>query len=239
MVIFLLLKGLLSPSFEQYSYFFLLNVIKISKFMFAMLVLIGQICHIIGALIYKAFCRNIETRWLVFFAFVVSVIGAFLNYAFAKRWNLDWGIPDLYFLVFTDVVFSVISTILYSLPILALFAKITPPRVEGTVFAFLTGTMNFSSTVISPAVGTWLNNEFVGVNKRDLSNYSTLCLISLICSIIQFVLLPLIPTKPQIKEFRAVRAEEYEEVRKARRERRLKRAMEEGGDMAPLMMGSG
>ena len=139
--------------------------------MFAMLVLIGQICHIIGALIYKAVCRNIETRWMVFFAFVVNVIGSFLNYAFAKRWNLDWGIPDLYFLLFTDVVFSVISTILYSLPILALFAKITPPRVEGTIFAFLTGTMNFSGTVISPAVGTWLNNKFVGVNKNDLSGY--------------------------------------------------------------------
>ena len=41
LVIFFLVKGIINPSFEEFSYFFLLNVIKISKFMFSMLVLIG------------------------------------------------------------------------------------------------------------------------------------------------------------------------------------------------------
>jgi hypothetical protein len=29
-----------------------------------------------------------------------------------------------------------------TLPLMALFAKITPKRIEGTIFAFLTGTWN-------------------------------------------------------------------------------------------------
>ena len=131
-VIFFIAKSLIIPSFEEFSYFFLLNVIHISKFMFAVLVLIGQISHIVGALIYKAFCRNVETRWMIFFAMVVSSISYFLNYCFAMRWNQAWGIDDLVFLLFTDVVFGVISTVLYSLPLLALFAKITPAKIEGT-----------------------------------------------------------------------------------------------------------
>ena len=100
---------------------------------------------------------------------VAVSIGAFLNYTFAKRWNLDIGIPDLVFLFFTDIVFNVLGTVLYSLPILALFAKITPAKIEGTIFAFLTGTMNLASTVISPGMGTLINSQFVGVNKKDLS----------------------------------------------------------------------
>jgi hypothetical protein len=41
---------------------------------------------------------------------------------------------------------------------MALFAKITPKRVEGTVFAFLTGTSNFDGSVMQPLMGAWINN---------------------------------------------------------------------------------
>ena len=95
---------------------------------------------------------------MIFWATVVHVIGEFLNFVFAKRWNLEIGISDLVFLFFTDIVFSALKTLLYTLPIMALFAKITPKRIEGTTFAFLTGTMNLASTVISPGIGTWINH---------------------------------------------------------------------------------
>jgi Na+/melibiose symporter-like transporter len=199
-VIFFIAKGVLNPSFEEFSYFFLLNVIGISKFMFALLVLIGQICHIIGALVYKSFFRSTDTRTMVLFAMISGVTSTFLNYCFAKRWNKEWGISDLFFLLFTDVVFSVVGTVLYTLPILALFAKITPPKVEGTIFAFLTGTMNLAGTVISPGMGSFINKQFIGCNKRDLSRYPDLILIQLVCSILTFTLLPLIPTKELIRE---------------------------------------
>ena len=204
-VIFILSLALLNPTFSDFSYFFLLNVVGISKFMFSLLVLLGQICNVIGAIFYKAFCRNIDTRIMVFMSLITSSIGCFLNYCFAKRWNIDWGIPDLVFLFMTDVVFGAINTLLFTLPILALFGKITPPRIEGTTFAFLTGTMNFGSTVISPGIGTFINHEWVGVGKKNLSGYSTLCLVALICSLVSFALLPLIPSKKNIKEWRAKR----------------------------------
>ena len=123
-----------------------------------MLVLTGQLCHIVGALIYKAFCRNVDTRTMVFISLLTTILSNFLNFCFAKRWNKDWGIPDMVFLIFTDVVFAIISTLLYTLPIMALFAKITPKKIEGTTYAFLTGTMNFGSTVISPGIGNFINS---------------------------------------------------------------------------------
>jgi len=158
LVFFFLALATINPSFSEFSYFFLLNVIGISKLMFSMLVLIGQCCHILGALIYKAFCRNVDTRTMVLISFICSIVSAFLNFCFAKRWNLAWGIPDMVFLLFTDVVFAIISVLLYTLPIMALFAQITPKKIEGTTYAFLTGTMNFGSTVISPGIGTFINS---------------------------------------------------------------------------------
>ena len=95
---------------------------------------------------------------MVLYSMLVQVVATFLNFCFAERWNKDIGIDDLLFLIFTDIVFSVIVTLLYTLPIMALFAKITPAKIEGTIFAFLTGTMNLASAVISPGMGTFINN---------------------------------------------------------------------------------
>jgi hypothetical protein len=59
---------------------------------------------------------------------------------------------------------------------MALLAKITPKRVEGTMFAILTGIWNFADKVISPMIGTKINSLFVGVTENNLQKYSTLVL---------------------------------------------------------------
>ena len=98
---------------------------------------------------------------------ILAIVGAWFNFCFAMRWNVEIGISDYAFLIFTDVVFGAISTAFGTLPIMALFAKITPRRIEGTMFAFLTGTANFDNGVMQPMMGAWINNQFVGVNKDD------------------------------------------------------------------------
>lgn len=245
LVIYFLLDGLTNPSFSDFTYFFLLNVIGISKFMFAMLTLIGQVCQVIGVIVYEKFLKNVEVRTVIFWNVILSIIGAFLAYMLAMRWNVAIGISDYAFLIFTDVVFGAIQMAFSTLPILALFAKITPKRIEGTMYAFLTGASNLDQGVLQPAMGAWINNQFVGVNKDDQSGYPTLMLIALICSFIGFALLPLIPLKKDIDESQKVRdQEEAEELekRKQRRDERLKAretnkaAQMEGGDQEPLLV---
>lgn len=139
---------------------------------------------------------------MIFWATVFHLVGDFLNYSFAKRWNLEIGIDDIVYVFVTDAVVATVKVVLYSMPILALFAKITPKKIEGSTFAALTGTLNLSNVVIAPAVGTWVNHQFVGVTKDDLSRYDILCLIAVCTASVSFVLLFLIPTKAQIREFR-------------------------------------
>ena len=94
-------------------------------------------------------------------------------------------------------------------------------------FAFLTGTWNLNYMVISPAVGSWINYEFVGVNKNDLSGYPTLCLIAFFGALLSFALLPLVPTKTNIREWRKTRFKQDEERSKNRERRRMEREDEE------------
>jgi len=125
-----------------------MNVIGVTKFMFAMITLIGSVCSVIGVIIYELFLKETEVRTVLFWNVVIGVIGAWLNYSFAMRWNLELEISDYFMIIFSDVVFGAFGMAFQLLPLLGLFAKITPKGIEGTMFAFLTGCFNLDSSVI-------------------------------------------------------------------------------------------
>ena len=106
--------------------------------MFSILVLVGSLCAMIGAILYKLFLRTSDTRFVCFIGSLFKILGAFGTYVQAKRWNLEIGISDLAYLFITDVVFSVIGVMLFGLPLMALITKLIPRRIEGSTFALLT-----------------------------------------------------------------------------------------------------
>jgi len=122
-----------------------------------MLGVIGQVTGIFGTMYYENYLKDIEVRTVLYWSTIVSMISSFCQYAFARRWNKDLGINDMFFIIMTDTIFGVISLAMNTLPTLALFAKITPAKIEGTVFAFLTGTTNLANNVLAPMIGVWIN----------------------------------------------------------------------------------
>jgi hypothetical protein len=116
------------------------------------------------------------------------------------RWNLIIGVKDIVFIVFSDVVFGCLVLALNVLPTLALIAKVTPPGIEGTIFALMTGSWNFADSVISPQIGAMINERFVGVKADDLSKYYLLTLTAFIFSFFGFLTLQLIPKKEEIEK---------------------------------------
>lgn len=51
-IIYLILGGILMPSFGSFGYYFMLDVVKVSKFTIAMLGVVGYICLMIGSSLY-------------------------------------------------------------------------------------------------------------------------------------------------------------------------------------------
>lgn len=105
-----------------------------------------------------------------------------------------------------------------------MFAKICPARIEGSLFALLTGVMNLDQSVLQPMVGAFVNYEFVGVTKDDLSGYPTLMLIATFCALIGFALIPIIPTSKVIRQNKRQRIKQQKldnAEKDARRQQRL------------------
>lgn len=159
-----------------------------------MLATFGSFTGLIGVIIYEKFCKDIEVRQIVWFSVIMSCVSGFCDYGLARRWNLALGISDVVYLYSTQIVFGIIGNAISFLPLLSLFAKIVPRRVEGTLYAFMTGVMNLSNGVLAPMVGVYINDKFVGVTSDNLKGYSTLCLISFVVTFLTFFLVPLIPT---------------------------------------------
>ena len=62
-ILFLLLAGITSPSFSEYFYFFQMNVIKFSKFQYAMLGVLGYASLTLGTMFYNRFLSEKEIRF--------------------------------------------------------------------------------------------------------------------------------------------------------------------------------
>jgi hypothetical protein len=119
-------------------------VLKISKFVLGMLAVIGFITLGLGVLVFSKFFVGHETRTLLRGAVLISFLGNFFSLIQTTRFNLVLGIDDVVFIIFTSVVTEVLSLGFFILPSLILFAKITPPYIEATVFAMLSGIFNLS-----------------------------------------------------------------------------------------------
>jgi len=97
-------------------------------------------------------------------------------------------------IVLNDIVDTVTETILVRLPLVVLFAKITPKNIEATTFAFLTGMVNLAR-LLSRLGGSWLNNALIGVTLEDLSLYWVLTAILIGTSFYPILFLWLLPTR--------------------------------------------
>lgn len=206
-VLYFVIGGFLCPDFGDFGYYFYLNTVGISKFQYSMLGTIGQFTSIFGTMWYEKSLKNVEVRTVLYWSTLLSCFAAFCSFFFAKRWNISMGINDMAFIIVTDTIFGVISLAMNTLPTLALFAKITPVGIEGTIFAFLTGTFNLSNNVFSPLIGAWVNDKFVHVTADDLSGYPKLQLISFALSFLALPLVYLIPTKADIEKWQGQRKE--------------------------------
>ncbi len=104
--------------------------------------------------------QDMSSLYVIFIAAGLFFAPIQLLYVF--RMNVELGIPDIAVLILNTLISESLCACLVVLPLIVAFTKITPKRVEGTVFAFLSGTYN-TAAMVSGISGTVFNQLFVGV----------------------------------------------------------------------------
>ncbi|XP_024517338.1 probable folate-biopterin transporter 6 isoform X1 [Selaginella moellendorffii] len=145
---------------------------------------IGYVAMVCGILLYNTCFRFYSFRTMFKWTQVAVCLVSLPDIALVTRYNLKLGVPDHFFVLGDKALSSVIFK-LQLMPMLVLSAKLCPPGVEGTVFAFLMSVSNLGGTTAS-WLGAWLLRLF-HVKKDD---YTNLWLAVVVRSIMR--LLPLI-----------------------------------------------
>lgn len=83
-IIYLLLTGLI-PSFGTFGYYFMLDVVQLSKFTIALLNVLGYVSLLCGTTLYNQYLSKNEFRTLCLINVLVGVAFAPMNLLFATR----------------------------------------------------------------------------------------------------------------------------------------------------------
>ena len=198
-----MLKGAVVPSFGSFWYYYLTQVKGFSQFVYGMTNLIGQVSLLIGAVLYNRYLQPYEFRTLLSIANLIAFFAAVLGIIFILDLHKLIWIPDILFFCIQAFFEDSLLLAFVDLPAMVLFAKVTPKRIEGTVFALLTGIINFTYS-LSTAMGGFINDAFleVPVTKDNLSNDNFLVLVSIECGccLLPLFFMFLIPLRKTVEE---------------------------------------
>lgn len=153
-----------------------MEVVQFSRSTYALLTLLGYVSLGLGTLLFNSYFKEYEIRSMMQYSVIIGIYSSIISMIFVLRWNLLIGLNDLMFIIFTDTVTSILALAFTQMPTMILFSKITPRNIEATVFAFLTGTFNFTG-IMGQWIGSFINERFVGVTSTDLSDFYKLVLI--------------------------------------------------------------
>lgn len=91
-----------------------------------MLTVVAYICLLVGSQVYNKYFRDTEYRKLIIIDAFIAIVVAPIQFIFVCRWNLAWGISDMYFVLFTDVISEIVTMCFIFLPMSVIMAKVTP-----------------------------------------------------------------------------------------------------------------
>jgi hypothetical protein len=145
------------PSFGTYMYDYIIDVVKLSQFEFAMLSLVGNLTLVPGSLLYQKYLLEKEYRMMMIVAVAINVFGNGMTTLFTH--GIYFHKP-FWFALGTSTVTDVLYYCFSNLPLQVLFAKLVPERIESSLYAFSTGLMNLASLFIAPNLGNLINVLF-------------------------------------------------------------------------------
>jgi hypothetical protein len=154
---YIILRSVVTPSFGDFWYYYLTNVKEFSQIAIGFMSVIGNISLLLGSVMYSKYFFKWEFRTILTQSNVIVFVGGIIGVIFILNLHQYIGLNDVFFYGIQSFFEDALLLAFIDLPCMVLFAKVIPKNIEGTVFAFLTGTINFGNGVVSPTTGSLIN----------------------------------------------------------------------------------
>lgn len=151
---------------------------------------VGAVGSLLGAVLYQYGLKDHPFRDLLFWTQLLFGLSGMLDLVLVLRWNLKFGIPDIFFVVIDASVSQMIGRLKW-MPLLVLSSKLCPPGIEGTFFALLMSIDN--AGLLSSSWGGGMLLHILKVTRTQFNNLWLAILIRSILRITPLSLLFLVP----------------------------------------------
>lgn len=174
-----------------------MDVANFSKWDYAMFGVIGNVCLFFSMIAYNWWFKNKEIRCMMVMACFTNLVGAVGTLLFCR--NIFMGMGPYWFMIFSTTITDVLYNVFVMLPGMVLFAKLIPANIESSMFAMLTGLMNFSNLFASKMLGNYINS-FFGVTQDSLGKLWYLYVVQIFCCVIPLLFICLLPNRMQVEQ---------------------------------------
>eukprot|EP00850_Spirogloea_muscicola_P010566 SM000062S19952 [mRNA] locus=s62:643291:646410:+ [translate_table: standard] len=145
--LYMYLQKAMSPNITEALFYWCTSGADGPHFKEEFMGLVGMTAYIgmiLGVVTYNQWFKLQPFRQISFWAQVLMTAGGMLDLIQVTRVNLRIGIPDKAFILGDAAIVDVFQR-LQLMPMLVLAARLCPPGIEGTLFAFLMSLSNFGS----------------------------------------------------------------------------------------------
>jgi hypothetical protein len=158
-----------------------------------MLQMIGFATMISGSIAFNVFLKEKEFTVIMVAACLTNCFGAIATMLFCLKIYL--GLPPFLFMILSATVTDTLFQCFITLPLMVLFAKMIPEKIESSLFAFLTGLSNLNNLFISNNLGN-LINLWVGDNLNTLEEKTwQLFAIQSGCALLPLLFIHIVPKR--------------------------------------------
>lgn len=199
-LIYFLIQGSLIPNFSDYLYYYQIEVSGFSQVQYSYLSVLAYVTLFLSMFFYNGLLKNQEVWLLMLCACLLNCFGAFTTILYTTEHT--FGMDPYAFVFLTSTVTDILCEAYTTLPAMVLFAKLIPKNVESSLFAFMTGALNFATMTVSREMGIWINS-YVGVyyktpEDNNLDIVWKLYLIQACICLLPIAFVWLLPTKKKV-----------------------------------------
>eukprot|EP00249_Psilotum_nudum_P014076 c24652_g1_i1 orf=228-1754(+) len=186
-------QGALCPNISDAIFYWMIDPVVgpgFSEQFLGLVNAVGYFAMFVGVALYNCWFVRYTFRMIFFWTQVASCGIGLLDIILVTRTNLKLKIPDHAF-VLGGTALADIAGKLQLMPMLVLCARLCPPGIEGTIFAFLMSVSNFGVTCGS-SFGALLI-KLLNIQREDYSKLWLAVLIQCLMRLVPLIFLFLLP----------------------------------------------
>ena len=101
--------------------------------------------------------KNASGKNIFYFGLGIFIIHEFLRIVYVRDWNDNIYISDKIWILITNIVFNVLETVFFLVPLKILITKLIPPSIAGLIIALQIALRSLFDGILSTLLNRYLN----------------------------------------------------------------------------------